>query len=806
VKRVQQNKATNADLATGSGVSATIAGGDDPSASAARIAQLEAKVAEQDNLLYELREEIAQHSIRLMDALESLSEGFVLLNADLDVIIINERVGDLFRAHGAFWEPGSALDANLKGLEKAGLIFYRDEKPAPSSEIIDAVADGRDIDLLVTDLAESWITFDLRATTDPGFVVTFQDIADLKRSERDLRTQGALLQATLDSIGQGICAFDDSGRLIAVNPLFGTMLMLPAHLLEKGTPRVSMLAHLKENSLIDPDGRDLDVERLDRDRRDGRLLTGFPMVVGDRHLEVTQSPMVDGGYVSTVTDVTERRQAQEMLVERATLDALTGLPNRAVGLDRLKATCAQAKRTGNRAAAMFIDLDGFKYVNDTFGHHVGDVLIVESGRRMESCLRRSDTVARLGGDEFLIIIGDLTETGHIETVAEKLLKALSSVFAIEGNEIFVSASIGAAVYPDDTEDPFLLLNHADRAMYAAKESGKNAYQYFSPHMNVGRANRLRVENDFRVALEREQLRVYYQPIVDCKTGQAIGAEALTRWPKADGGFFPPDQFMPIIEDTPLIVPFGEWVLRQACHDGKAWIDELGRPLSISVNISPRQFRDKSLIPTVATVLQESGLPPACLKLEVTENIMAQDVSGILEIMLKLNEIGVSLSMDDFGTGYSSLRYIKDFPFKTLKIDKAFVQGVPANQTDVALASTIIAMARSLGINVIAEGVETEEQHAFLIDHDCDLAQGYLFGRPEPGQEFLSVARRPAQDETQFAAPPTIDSGAELDAIAELSALAAELSGSNSKAAAALDKALASIHAYRQKTGRTASHS
>jgi len=539
----------------------------------------------------------------------------------------------------------------------------------------------------------------------------------------------------LNAIGQGICAFDGEGRLLAWNTLFGKMLNLPSDLLNRGTERLALLSHLSRiSAVIEDDLKHSSIagehpDTMSPDQKSAQL------TVGDQHFELNQSPMNGVGIVTTLTDVTERRKAEELLVHKATVDELTGLPNRTVGLDRLDAAIARTERSGLAVGVLYVDLDGFKQVNDTFGHAIGDELIQDAANRMTECLRRSDTVARIGGDEFLVILPDLKDPGHTNLVAKKLVEALSAPFEIDGNEIHVSCSVGIALGSDASIAPSELMRNADVAMYTAKASGKNTYRYFSPEMNAGLERRLDLEQAFRKALERDELFVAYQPIVDIESRRPVGAEALIRWRRPGSGLVPPDQFIPVIEETNLIVPMGEWVIKRACRDAKRWADAFGEPFLISVNVSPRQFRNARLVEAVIEALDETGMPPQHLRLEVTENILAHNASGIGEIMAELKALGVGISMDDFGTGYSSLAYIRAFPFSTIKIDRSFVSGVTTHEEDAALARTIISMADSLNLSVIAEGVETEDQLGFLANYGCRLVQGYLFGRPEPAETF-----------------------------------------------------------------------
>jgi diguanylate cyclase (GGDEF)-like protein len=414
-------------------------------------------------------------------------------------------------------------------------------------------------------------------------------------------------------------------------------------------------------------------------------------------------------------------------IRHAFNDSLTGLPNRALLLDRLDVALARAEREDQPVSVLFLDLDGFKVVNDSLGHVAGDRLLIEVARRLSGCLRRGDTAARIGGDEFAILLGDIGNPDRAPHVAERLIDALAEPITVLGREVFVSASIGIAHAQGDAEN---LLRNADVAMYRAKRSGEaGAYAIFEPSMHAAVVERLELEADLRRAIERDELVLHYQPIVDLAGGQVVGLEALLRWAHPRRGLVTPFEFIPLAEETGLIVDLGRWVLHEACRQAAEWRDDLrtGRPW-VSVNLSGLQLLDGSLDAEVAAALAESGLDPAGLTLEITETVLVQDVAAAVDHLEKLRALGVSIAIDDFGTGYSSLRYIGRFPADVLKIAKPFVDGLHA-ESDAALVRTIIALADSLGLRTVAEGIEDREQHARLSELGCMLGQGYLFARP-----------------------------------------------------------------------------
>ena len=444
----------------------------------------------------------------------------------------------------------------------------------------------------------------------------------------------------------------------------------------------------------------------------------------------------------TIIDITDRKHAQEQMEYQAYHDSLTGLPNRLLFRDRITVALAHAKRSGRVSAVMFLDLDQFKLVNDTLGHTVGDRLLQAIGSRLVHCIRAEDTVARMGGDEFTILLSDLIDRRGAVNVATKVLEAVRHPVQVDQHELYVTTSIGIAIFPDDGSDAETLLKNADRAMYRAKELGRDNYQYATPaHSGIG-DSRLALERSLHHAIDREEFEVHYQPMVEIASGRVVGAEALVRWRHPEHGLMQPEEFIPIAEETQLIVPLGAWVLRTACAQMKAWHDVGHAWLRVAVNLSPRQFQHEQLTTTVEGILTDTGFPPTFLDLEITESTAMQNAELSLSILKRLKEMGIHISIDDFGTGYSSLSYLKRFPIDTVKIDQDFVRDLTAD--DAAIISAVISMARALNLRVIAEGVETEEQLAFLRREQCAEMQGFLFSQPLSAVEFEKTLRREVQ--------------------------------------------------------------
>lgn len=436
-----------------------------------------------------------------------------------------------------------------------------------------------------------------------------------------------------------------------------------------------------------------------------------------------------------------RMQAEEAVKFVATHDALTGLPNRVMFNQRLGHAIAQARRYGRRLAVLFIDLDRFKIINDTLGHESGDMLLREVAARLTANLRATDTVGRLGGDEFVVLVEEIVDPLYLAGVSQKLITALSAGFPLSGREYHVTASIGVSTYPDDGEDLQALLKNADIAMYRAKEQGRNSFQFYSAQMNVHSVERLALESGLRRALERHELILYYQPQIDIRRGYITGMEALARWQHPELGLLAPDRFIHIAEETGLIVPIGEWVLQTACEAQRVWQSLGFRDITVAVNLSPRQFVYGDLLKDVMRALEQTGCDAHCLELEITESMVMHNPERAVELINRLKEMGVSVAIDDFGTGYSSLAHLKRFPIDSLKIDRSFILDIPGDKGDAAITQAVIAMAHSLGLKVIAEGVETREQFNFLRKYRCDEMQGYYFSAPLPAEDAVALLRQ-----------------------------------------------------------------
>ncbi len=441
-------------------------------------------------------------------------------------------------------------------------------------------------------------------------------------------------------------------------------------------------------------------------------------------------------YISVFYDISDIKRGEEQLQHQAYHDALTGLPNRLLYIDRLETSLPRARRHNTQAAVLVLDLDNFKNINDSLGHNIGDLFLQEVAKILEKTLREEDTVARIGGDEFAILLLSKECQWDACEVSKRILSIFSKPVHIKGQDLFASFSIGISLFPTDGTDAETLLKNSELAMYRAKAQGKNSYYLYTESMNQHVSRRLELENSLRRALEREEFEVFYQPKVDIAGGMIVGCEALIRW-RRDGNLISPVEFIPLAEETGLIVDIGQWVLRSACQDAQHWRN-LGYPLRIAVNLSPRQFKQTQLVPMILSVLEETGFPPTSLELEVTEGIVMDNVQGAIQTLNTLREKGIHFAIDDFGTGYSSLQYLSQLPLDTLKIDRAFIKDLPDNKEDAAITLATLSMAHSLGLSVVAEGVETVEQLTLLRQASCEQYQGYLYSKPIDKTAFLSM--------------------------------------------------------------------
>jgi len=575
------------------------------------------------------------------------------------------------------------------------------------------------------------------ALDEQNFASSVGDIIGLARAwnrHKQAESYSQKLSSALENTGDSVFITDAEGVIEYVNAAFETntgysrdeVLGKNISLIKSGKHEPEFYKNLWDTILSGKDFQDIFINQ----KKNGALY----------YEEKTITPLQgdDGtivNFVSTGKDITERMQTQERLHFLAHHDVLTELPNRVMLIDRLSHAIDNSQRTDARLCLLFIDLDRFKVINDTLGHEYGDLLLKHVAERLRPCLRKSDTVARIGGDEFVVLLENIDDFVDVNTIASNILETLSHPFTIQQKDLFVNASIGISAYPRDGDSSGVLLRNADTAMYRAKEQGGNQFQYYTSEMSSHTLERLALETELRYALERKQFRLYYQPKVEIDTGRMIGAEALLRWEHPEFGIVSPVQFIPILEDTGMIVDVGEWVIRAACQQNKKWQTDNLSVVPIAVNLSARQFYQSQLADTITSILKEVDIRSSLLQLEITESVIMQNAQATIETLQKLHAIGIRFAIDDFGTGYSSLSYLKRFPIQTLKIDRTFVRDITTDPDDAAIVSTVIKMAHSLKMDVIAEGVETEEQANYLKERRCDAVQGFLFSRALPAKEF-----------------------------------------------------------------------
>ena len=558
------------------------------------------------------------------------------------------------------------------------------------------------------------------------YVVAMQDRSAERRAEDEREALVAELQATLESTADGILVTDLGGRISAFNQRFAALWTLDAALLSRRDDAALREAMLR--AVSDPT---VYAQRLAAIEASTLLQTSdvFKLCSGVVLERVTRPQCSRGraiGRVFSFRDITDKLAASQRIEQLSHTDALTGLPNRRLLTERVDFALAMARRDGTPFALLFLDLDHFKHINDSLGHLFGDRVLVDVAERVRACLRQVDTVARLGGDEFVLLVHQ-ADTAVAEATARRVIEALSRPFVLDGLNFTVTGSIGIALHPADGASMDDLLRHADKAMYSVKEGGRAGYRFHQPRKGVDLRGRMRIDHAMRQALAEERFRLHYQPQVDLASGAIVGAEALLRWTDPVLGEMAPADFIPVAEESGFIVAIGDWVLAEAARQAARWHAE-GRRLVVAVNVSALQFHQPDFVDRVARVLQASGLPPAWLDLELTESILIQDAPEALTRLRALARLGVRMSIDDFGTGYSSLAYLKRVPIGQLKIDRSFVSGLPGDDSDAAIVRAIIDMGHALRLQVIAEGVETEAQRAFLEQAGCNLYQGFLFAR------------------------------------------------------------------------------
>ncbi len=560
----------------------------------------------------------------------------------------------------------------------------------------------------------------------------------LKTPQQDQKLAAAVFDCALD----GIFITDTNGKILAANASASRITGYPNNELLGQNPRIlksdyhneqfyqSLWQSVHENNQWQGE--------IWNKRKNGQI---YPQWLSISPIKNNQGEVLN--YIGLFIDISKQKEAEKRLIHQANHDKLTGLPNRDLFLDRLNVAILQARRRHQKIAILFIDLDHFKFINDTFGHSQGDTVIQKVASRLKTSLRENDTLARMGGDEFTVILQDFDAPHDVELTANRIFSCLDKPFYFNDKEVYISSSIGVSLFPEDGLSAEILMKRADAAMYSAKNNGRKQLHFFHSGLEGYSSQRLEMERLLRRALEHNEFLIHYQPQFDLNSGQLVGAEALLRWQQPGSGLIPPDQFIPLAEENGMILPIGEWVLKEVCEQACRWQQAGWSHFRLAANLSARQFSQTGLSAIIRAILNDSGLDPRYLELELTETAAMQHVDAALQTLTTLKQTGISLSIDDFGTGYSSLNYLKQFPIDRLKIDRSFIADITHSSNDAAIVVATISLANCMGLKVIAEGVETEEQLHFLKLHGCHEAQGFLLGRPVPADEFgthLSKAR------------------------------------------------------------------
>ncbi len=674
----------------------------------------------------------------LLDSEDKLARQQQILDQIHDSVIAMDLSGYI-----TGWNKGAEQQFGYTAEEAIGkniLFLYADENEDEDALLHEAFLDHGGREMVVKRRKKSgevfWASLSLSLSRDArgnptailGYLV---DITERLKAEAELRLQAAIFEYS----DEGIIVTDVSKRILSVNRSFTKITGYEAHEAIGQLP--SMLkSGLHDRAFYDEMNASLAknglwIGELWNRRKNGENFPAWMSISGVRNKDgiITH-------YFSVFSDLTERKNAEQQIYRLAFYDTLTGLPNRLRLQTLLRQSLLEAQRSKKHGAILFIDLNRFKQINDSLGHAHGDTLLKEVAARLSAVLRGEDVIARLGGDEFVVALMDITKHEDASVVAQKILDSLSAPIMVEGHELLISASIGISVYPDDGDDAETLIKNADIAMYRAKQGETHdGYMFFSPDMNRRALERLKLESNLRRALERGELALHYQPQMNLQNGKMVGAEVLLRWNHSETGMISPATFIPLAEETGLIVPIGQWILETVCARNREW-QRIGLPIvKLAVNISAKQFRP-DLPRMVAEILARHELDARFLELEITESMIMQNVEGVITMMDEFQLLGIGLSLDDFGTGYSSLSYLKRFPIDKLKIDQSFVRGITKDSDDEAITRAIISLSKNLGLRVIAEGVETEEQLAFLKAAGCEKIQGYYYSRPLPEDEFV----------------------------------------------------------------------
>jgi diguanylate cyclase (GGDEF)-like protein/PAS domain S-box-containing protein len=702
-----------------------------------------------------LKEQLAQQNQQLDAALNNMTQGLAMFDSEQRLMICNQRYAEMYSLTGEQVKPGTTLRQLLEyrvasGCHNAaGTEHFVDdivEEFNRTSSDIHELADGRVINVR------------RRKVANGGYVVTHEDITErqklnalLEENNRLLSERTSRLQTIIDNFPGGISFLDRDFRVVFCNEKARRLLDLPDGLFAGGPPSIESIFRFNvlrgEYGTGDPEEQVATRMALVRERQAHVLVRERPNGVV---LDVRGVPLDDGGFVTTYMDITERRRSEEKIAHMALHDALTGLANRVLLNDKLEEALTRVKR-GDMVAIHLLDLDHFKNVNDTLGHPAGDKLLKDAACRLRALVRETDTIARMGGDEFAILQVAISQPADATALAHRVIESVSQPYDLEGRQVLIGTSIGIAIGPADGLTSDQLMRNADLALYRAKDDGRGTYRFFEADMDAQMQERRAMEDDLRKALTAGEFELHYQPVVHLETNAISGLEALVRWRHPEKGLILPGTFIPLAEEIGFIVPLGEWVIRQACATAARWPSHL----RMSVNLSPVQFKNPGLVQVVVGALATSGLSADRLELEITESALLEDSDATLATLYRLRELGVRIAMDDFGTGYSSLAYLQSFPFDRIKIDRSFIKDITDGLGSLNIVRAMAALAKGLGMETTAEGVETSEQLDQVRSEGCTEMQGFLFSRPRPANELeellLETSQRTTCDGTASAA-------------------------------------------------------
>ncbi|TPI60544.1 EAL domain-containing protein [Mesorhizobium sp. B3-1-7] len=680
-----------------------------------------------------IAEELRAQNERFAAAVENMSHGLCMFDADERMIICNHNYLDIFSLDAKVVKPGIPFFDILQHSVDIGIAsqsaneLYAIRKPyidgAKASTYEEVLSDGR------------IVVISHRPIAVGGWVSIYEDVTEERRAEAELKEQHRRFDAALANMSQGLLMYSAKGRLIVRNQRFLDLCNAKASDFALGMTHRQMLDKLIRLGIFAPLEIDVEVDKTKASLDAGQSRSSYRELVDGRTLFVLRRPLAGGGWVATFEDVTERRRTEERMTHLAHHDTLTNLPNRSMFRDRLDQALGEAKPL----AILSLDLDRFKAVNDTFGHPAGDWLLQCVAKRLQHSVRSSkDVVARFGGDEFAIIQFGIRSVADAEKLAKRIVEIVGKPYRDKGREMHVGVSLGIALYPGDGHDADTLLTNADMALYRGKSEGRNVYRFFEPGMDALMRERRALEADLEAALSRREFELDFQPILDIGSGRIVGAEALMRWRSPSRGLVSPENFIPVAEETGLIVQLGDWALRKACNVAANWPPDM----RMAVNVSAAQIKSGGFARSVIAALAFSGLPANRLELEITETVMMDESDAVLKTLSQLRGLGVRIALDDFGTGYSSLGYLRRFPVDKIKIDRSFTSDLDKRDT-AAIVRTVIGLGAELGITVTAEGVETEAQLDMLRKAGCGEAQGYLIGVPAKAAEVNRLLRAQA---------------------------------------------------------------